>query len=188
MQKSHPTAYINKAFSERNALLSTYERELLAIMFAVKKWQHYLSVQPFVIRTDQKSLRYLLDHKMATPFQQKWLSKQAGFDFTIEYKAGTENRAADALSRIPGSQLLAMAVSSVDSSLLDELKKHWQEDKALLKIIQELQLNPTSHPHYAWSQGQLTRKGKLVVGNNEGIKATILQWMHSSTQGDTQGS
>lgn len=54
MQNLHPIAYISKAFSNRNAMMSAYERELLAIVFAIKKWQHYLSIQPFVIRTDQR--------------------------------------------------------------------------------------------------------------------------------------
>lgn len=187
MQNSHPIAYISKSFSDRNALRSAYERELLAIVFAIKKWQHYLSVQSFVIRTDQKSLKYLLDHKLSTPFQQKWLSKLAGFDFSIEYKAGKENRAADALSRIPGSQLWAMTLSSIHSTLLEDLQKHWQEDSNLSGIIDELQQNEQSHPQYRWEQNKLTRKGKLVVGNNSVIKNTILQWMHSSSQGGHSG-
>lgn len=79
MQNGHPIAFISQAFSKKNALLSTYERELLAIFLAIKKWQHYLTVNPFTIRTDQHSLKYILEHKLATPFQQKWLSKIAGF-------------------------------------------------------------------------------------------------------------
>ena len=33
------------------------------------------------------------------PFQQKWISKLIGYDFTMEYKKGVENRVIDALSR-----------------------------------------------------------------------------------------
>lgn len=95
MHNSHPIPYISEAFFDKNVMLSSYERELFAIVFAVKKWQHYLGIHPFVIRTDQRSLKYILEQKMATPFQQKWLSKLAGFDFAIEYKKGEENQAAD---------------------------------------------------------------------------------------------
>lgn len=183
MQNSHTIAYISKAFSAKNALLSAYERELLAIVFAVKKWQHYLGIHPFVIKTDQRSLKYILEQKMATPFQQKWLSKLAGFDFSIEYKAGAENRVADALSRIPGAKLWAMAVSSVDSTLMKDLRRHWQEEVNLKKIIDDLQNDANSHPLYTWDQEKLTRRGRLVVGDNDEIKNTILQWMHNSAQG-----
>lgn len=124
MQNGHPIAYISKAFSKRNGLLSAYERELLAVVFAVRKWQYYLTLQQFIIRTDQHSLKYILDHRLATPFQQKWLSKLAGFDFLIEYKKGPENTVADALSRVSQSQLLALSVSSVHTELWEQLKQH----------------------------------------------------------------
>ncbi|XP_074336946.1 uncharacterized protein LOC141674121 [Apium graveolens] len=124
LQEGHPIAYLSKHFSVKNALLSAYERELLAVVFTVSKWQHYLMIHPFIIKTDQQSLKYLLEHKLSTPFQQKWLSKLAGFDYVVEHKRGKENIMADALSRVPGAQLLALAVSLIDSSLLTELQDH----------------------------------------------------------------
>lgn len=187
MQRGHPIAYISKAFSKKNAMLSAYERELLAVVFAIRKWQHYLMLRQFAIRTDQHSLKYILDHKLATPFQQKWLSRLAGFDFVIEYKKGPENKAADALSRIPQSQLFALSVSSIQTDLWEQLKQHWREDTALQQIIKELQSNAQSHLHYKWHNEALTRKGKLVIGNNEALKRSILEWMHSSPQGGHSG-
>jgi len=52
-----------------------------------------------VIRTDQKSLKSLTDQAIQTLAQQAWLHKLLGYDFTIEYKPGHDNLAADALSR-----------------------------------------------------------------------------------------
>lgn len=187
MQGGQPIAYISKAFSERTTLLLAYERELLAIVFAVTKWKHYLMILPFIIRTDQKSLKFILEQKLSTSFQQRWLSKLACFDFMIEYKQGAENRATDALSRTPSIQLLSIAVSSVESALLEDLKQHWATDKNLQKVIQELNSDPSSHPCFTWHQGLLQRKGKLMVDDNSDIKQTILQWMHSSTQGGHSG-
>lgn len=69
-------------------------------LLAVQKWQQYLIMQPFTIRFDQQSLKYMLDHKISTPFQQKWLSKLADFDYVVEYKKGVDNKVVDALSRI----------------------------------------------------------------------------------------
>jgi hypothetical protein len=42
MQEGHPIAFINKSFRVKQQRLSTYERELLAILLTVTKWRHYL--------------------------------------------------------------------------------------------------------------------------------------------------
>jgi hypothetical protein len=52
-----------------------------------------------VVRSDQRSLKYLWSQKISTTAQQKWLYKLMGFNFSIEYKKGKENIVADALSR-----------------------------------------------------------------------------------------
>jgi len=77
--------------------LSTYEKELLAVVFAVQKWRHYLLPKKFIIRTDHRSLNYILDQRLSTTFQQKWLVKLMEFDFHIKYREGQENLAADAI-------------------------------------------------------------------------------------------
>lgn len=64
LQQGHPIAYISKALSQTRRSGSAYERELYAILFAVKKWEHYLKPKAFVIRTDHRSLKYLLDQKL----------------------------------------------------------------------------------------------------------------------------
>nr|GEV98647.1 putative mitochondrial protein [Tanacetum cinerariifolium] len=61
--------------------------------------KNYASINHF-------SLKYLLDQRLTTPFQAKWLPKLLGYDYEISYKKGNENYAADALSRIPNVSLL----------------------------------------------------------------------------------
>lgn len=83
MQHNHPIAYISKKLSPRNQMLSVYDKELMALMYAIEKWHSYLSIKPFVIRTDQKILRYLLEQKLTTPSQFGWLSKLMGLSYEI---------------------------------------------------------------------------------------------------------
>lgn len=42
MQEGHPIAFISKALAPKHLGLSTYEKELMAIVYAVRKWGHYL--------------------------------------------------------------------------------------------------------------------------------------------------
>lgn len=58
MQREHPISFISKALSPRHLSLSTYEKELLAIIHAVQKWTQYLLDRHFVIKTDQQSLKH----------------------------------------------------------------------------------------------------------------------------------
>jgi hypothetical protein len=100
MQIGQPLAYLSQGLKGKSLNLSTYEKELLALVMAIRKWRHYLLGHSFKVRTDQQALKYLLEQRIGTPTQQKWVSKLLGFDFTVEYKKGRENRAADALSRM----------------------------------------------------------------------------------------
>lgn len=88
MQQGHPFAFISKALSPRHAALSRYDRKLLAMVYVVTIWSQYLLGQHFVIRTNQKALKFLIEQKLHTNSQLMWLTKLMPFDYTIEYKKG----------------------------------------------------------------------------------------------------
>ncbi|GKA41114.1 hypothetical protein Tco_0733707, partial [Tanacetum coccineum] len=77
-------------------------------------------------RTDHKSIKELMQHEIQTPIQQKYVRKLMGFDFSIEYKPGTLNFAADALSRVHEDEELVissfMAMSRPMLGILETLK------------------------------------------------------------------
>ena len=100
MQKGHPLAFISKALSPKHQSLSVYKNELLAIVYAVTKWHHYLSGRHFSIKTDHQSLKHLLQQRITFPSQHSWFTKLMGYDYDICYKKGKENVVANALSRV----------------------------------------------------------------------------------------
>lgn len=106
-------------------MLSVYKKKLLSILLAIKKWHFYLINRHFIIKTDHRSLKYLLEKKVTTPLHHTWLAKLLGYDYEIFYKKGYENKVADALSRIPGFELLSLTISSISTDLLDRIRKSY---------------------------------------------------------------
>lgn len=49
---------------------------------------------------DQQSLKYLLEQRITTPAQARWLPKLLWYDYHIEYKKGSKNKVANSLSRL----------------------------------------------------------------------------------------
>lgn len=187
MQNQHPKAIISKTLSPKNQLLSIYDKELLAVVHAIDRWHHYLSVLPFTIRTDQNSLKHLLEKRLSTPSQFSWLAKIMGMNFQIQYKRGKENCATYALSRTTHGELLQMTVTRISTKLWDLIKKEREQDSALGSLIQQVQQYPEQHLKFKWQNGLLTRKGKLVIWSTLQMKAIILEWLHSSIQGGHSG-
>ena len=99
MQNDQPMAYYSQDLGHRASLKSAYEKELMAIVLVVTKWRSYHLGRRFVIRIDQKSLKFLLEQCVIEAEYQRWVCKLLGFDFEIQYKADKLNQAADALSR-----------------------------------------------------------------------------------------
>ena len=90
--ESHPIKgkYLKKAI---------YENEMLAILYALKKWRPYLMGRHFKVKTDHDSHKYFLEQRLSSKEKQKWITKMLGYDFEIIYKKGKQNVVADALSR-----------------------------------------------------------------------------------------
>ena len=106
---------------------------------------------------------------------------------TLCIKKGSENGAADALSRILSHKLLCLGLSSVSFSLNQQIMDSYKNDPGVLKIIHELQQNPSSHSSFTWERDQLRRKGRMVVGRDHGLQTQILNWFHSSRLGGHSG-
>lgn len=105
-QRDQPIAFMSRALGPSKQSLSTYAKEMLAILQAIRTWRPYLLGRKFFIQTDQRSLKYMVEQRIVTPEQQNWVSKLLGYDYEIIYKPGKENKVADALSRVTGSPSL----------------------------------------------------------------------------------
>lgn len=128
MRDGHPLAYLGKALGPKTRGLSTYEKEYMAILLAVQSWCPYLQFQEFVILTNQKSLTQLGDQRLHTSWQQIVFSKLLGLQYRIVYRKGSDNRAADALSRHPAPPAMCAAITSLVPSWLSADSSSYDSD------------------------------------------------------------
>lgn len=73
----------------------------------------------------------------STKAQQRWLLKLMGYDFTIEYKKGSENSAADALSR--RSEGVVLAISMPTPHWVEPIQEEVKNDATLQTLLQNIQ-------------------------------------------------
>lgn len=165
-------------------------------MEAIQKWRQYLRGREFIIRSDQKSLKDLLQQVVQTPDQHFYVRKLMGYKFTIEYKKGSMNKAADALSRreepLASCAVLdataddATVVSASLSTLsqpfpdfLDELKAEITTLPDLVDLVQRITAG-TAPPHVSMVGGLLYYDRRLFLSSASTLKSRLLHEHHST--------
>ena len=94
-----PVAYASRKLLPRECSYSTIERECLAIVWAVQKFQTYLYGREFVLETDHQPLVYLQRAKVTNSRILRWALSLQPYRFRIECIKGSDNVGADYLSR-----------------------------------------------------------------------------------------
>lgn len=186
MQNNRPLAYFSKAIGPKAAGLSTYDKEALAILEALKKWKHYFLGTSLIIRTDQASLKYINEQRLTEGIQHKLLIKLLSYDYKIEYKKGKENKAADALSRIPSvAQLFSTTI--IVPTWITEILASYATDPKCTALESQLRITPQGHPPYTLTSGILRYKNRLYVGAGTDLRAKLQQSFHDSALGGHSG-
>ena len=99
--KWRPVFYHSRKFSGAELNYDVHDKELLGVVDAFEQWEVYLLGLPNTIEvfTDHQNLTSFMTTKKLNRRQVRWAETLAQFDFKITHRAGTLNRAADALSR-----------------------------------------------------------------------------------------
>lgn len=95
-------AYASRLLLDRERNYTSNEKEILALVFALKKWRIYLLGRHFEVLTDNRALCYIQTCRLLTPRVTRWALALQEYDFKISFVKGSENKIADILSRNPG--------------------------------------------------------------------------------------
>lgn len=91
MQDGKPVAYASRKLKTHECNYPTHDLGLVAVVFALKIWRHYLYREKCTIYTDHKSLKYLLTQKERNLRQMRRIELLKHYDCTIEYHPRIEN-------------------------------------------------------------------------------------------------
>jgi hypothetical protein len=133
----------------------------------------------FVVRTDYRSLRFLLDQRLTTIPQHQWASKLLGYDFVVEYKSGALNVVADALSRRDEEISELPALTAPQFALFDDIRQEINGDTALSSLRDAIRGGAKP---VAWSvvDGLILFKGRMFVDSSSGTRRAILELVHDA--------
>ena len=95
-----PVMYASKKLLPRERRYSVIEREGLAMLFAIKKFERYLYGREFTPQTDHQPLAYIKQAKMENSRIMRWALFLQNYQFRVEAIKGSQNVGADYLSRL----------------------------------------------------------------------------------------
>ncbi|XP_039306054.1 uncharacterized protein K02A2.6-like [Solenopsis invicta] len=92
-------AYASRTLNNAERNYSATELECLAVLWGIRRMRDYLEGYRFKVVTDHQSLRWLQKLDSPTGRLGRWAFELRQFDFEVQYRKGSLNKVADALSR-----------------------------------------------------------------------------------------
>lgn len=172
-----PVAYASRTLNDAETKYSAIEKELLAVIWAVKYFRPYLYGTKFQIYTDHRPLAWLYSLKEPNSKLTRWRLRLQEYDFEIIYKKGSQNTIADALSRI---KINTYTKRSPDKINLDEdseatltaseVESDVEEEPSstISKITSAIDTKPKQILVYTWFKNEIgvkniTRGKQLII-------------------------
>ena len=124
-----PLGYWSRSMNNHEVNYGTPEKECLAVVWALQTLRPYLQGTSFVVHSDHSALRWLMEIVEPSGRLMRWRLRLSEFDFRIEYKKGTLNAQADALSRLRTLGETTVPIDDdIPSFFLEEVGKTVRED------------------------------------------------------------
>ena len=134
-----PICFLSRKLQAAETNYPTVEKELLAVVYALKKLRKYLLDKQFVLYTDNSAVRFLFCKTDPSQRLQRWIMAVQEFQFTVKHLPGKENIVADVLSRYPPKVM----THSDEEDVFENLYPGWliediEKDKVYEEWLQEI--------------------------------------------------
>ena len=110
-------AFASKTCNAHEARYGSTDGELLALVYGVTKFHHYIAGSSFTVVTDHQALLHLESAKSSSSRLARWALKLADYDFKVVYRAGGAHCNADGLTRAAAAPHMAKDISIEVASL-----------------------------------------------------------------------
>ena len=92
----HPVAYASHGLKGGELRYHSSKLEFLALKWTImEQFREYLQYQPFRVKADNNPLTYMMSTPNLDAVGHHWVASLAGFNFTIEYLQGADNKVAE---------------------------------------------------------------------------------------------
>ncbi|CAL9701656.1 unnamed protein product [Knipowitschia caucasica] len=111
--------YASQSLTNTQKRWATFDKELWAVVWAVRQFRHYIGSSPFTIITDHKpllGLRGMSIDKDPSGKRARWILELDPYNWSMQHKEGRRHTNADALSRRPEEVLGPAPLVNVISS------------------------------------------------------------------------
>ena len=181
-----PVAYTSRKMNPAERRYATHEKELLAIIHALRVWRVYLEGRKFSIKSDHATLTHFKNQLTLTRRQARWMEIMEQYDYTIEHIPGKQNIVPDVLSRRWDLQANAIMAATLDPGIIEEIKEGIDQDHDFQKVKLALQGVPIEKPipstllaHYSLDEsGRLLYYDKSRICIPRGPLRTRLLYDH----------
>ncbi|KAG2209868.1 hypothetical protein INT45_013585, partial [Circinella minor] len=101
LKEERPVRFLSRNLQAAELAYPTVEKELLAVVYSMKKLRKYLLDKTFDLYTDNTAVRYLLCKTDPSQRLQRWIMAVQEYQFRIYHIPGKQNVGADFMSRYP---------------------------------------------------------------------------------------